>query len=194
MHVLGFRYEAKKKHFYVDTHKAPEVVKYRDEVWGPRYMERELRMHRWIRMSVEEAKVFIEKGEIGEGQGHRFTCNGEERIEYHVDDHPTFLELGAAAHRFGGLLSVRMPPNVLPIMLFGQDEAIFKQYLSHWKAWTAPGGLKAISPKDDGLAVMISAIVSRKLGFGVEWNEDIMKKVNERRVGKNTAIVRQRFV
>ena len=147
-------------------------------------MERELRMHRWIRLSVEEAKVFIEKGEIGEGQGHRFTCNGEERIEYHVDDHPTFLELGAAAHRFGGLLSVRMPPNVLPIMLFGQDEAIFKQYLSHWKAWTAPGGLKAISPKDDGLAVMISAIVSRELGFGVEWNEDIMKKVNERRAGK----------
>jgi len=36
-----------------------------------------------------------------------------------------------------------------------------------WKAWSAPGGLQAIMPKDDGLAVMVSAIVSREFGFGV---------------------------
>ena len=141
-------------------------------------------MHRWIQLPSKEANVLIEKGKIGVSQGFKFTRDGLDFVEYHIDDHPTFLEIGAANHRFGGALSVRKKEDEIPILLFGQDEAIFKQYLSWWKAWAAPGGLKAMSPKDDGLAVMISAIVSRDLGFGVEWTDDLMKKVNEYQKGK----------
>ena len=88
-----------KKHFYVDTHEAPEVVRYRDEVWGPRYIEREMRMHRWIHLSLEEANKLVEKGEMSEGQGYKFSIVGEEKVEYHVDYHPTFLELGSSVHQ-----------------------------------------------------------------------------------------------
>ncbi len=34
MHALGLRYESK-KHFYIDTHKTPEVLRYYNELWGP---------------------------------------------------------------------------------------------------------------------------------------------------------------
>ena len=47
-----------------------------------------------------------------------------------------------------------------------------------------PGGLKALLPKDDGLAVMISAMVSREFGFGVDWTDDLAQKVNEYRRGQ----------
>ena len=105
-------------------------------------------------------------------------------VEFHVDDRPTFLAVGAEVHGFGGNLSIRMPADVLPIMIFGQDEATFKQYLAMWKALLAPGGLKPLIPKDNGFAVMILAIMSRKVGFGVEWTEDLQRRVNEYRWGK----------
>ena len=56
-----------------------------------------------------------------------------------------------------------------------------------WKARLAPGGVKALWPKDDGLTVMISAIASRDLGSGVELLQELMEKVNQYRLGKNTA-------
>ena len=127
----------------------------------------------------------IADGEIGEGQGYKYKKDGQTYVECHVDIHPELARLGAELHMFGGLLSVRKPPGTLPIIIFGQDEAIFKQYLSWWKAWSGPGGLKAIWPKDDGLAVMISAIVSRELGFGVEWTDDLQRKANAFRSGKS---------
>ena len=39
-------------------------------------------------------------------------------------------------------------------------------------------------PKDDGLAVMVSAIVSPEFGFGVEWMVELQNEVNEYRRGK----------
>ena len=48
----------------------------------------------------------------------------------------------------------------------------------------ALGGLKAMSPKDYGLAVMISAIVSRKLDFGIEWPARLMEEVNKNQKGQ----------
>ena len=179
MHQLGFKYETRSKHFYVDNHEKPEVKWYRDVGYVPRYLDREFRQHRWVQLLIEEAEKMIADGEIGEAQGLRFERDGKWYIEYHVDHHPTFQHLGAEKHQFGGLLSVRMPEGVLPVIVLGQDEAIFKQFLSWWKAWSGPGGLKALWPKDDGLAVMISAIVSRKLGFGVEWSSDLQKEFNQ---------------
>ena len=38
--------------------------------------------------------------------------------------------------------------------------------------------------KDNGLSVMISAIVSRQLGFGVEWTDDLQWTVNGHPRGK----------
>jgi hypothetical protein len=40
-------------------------------------------------------------------------------------------------------------------------------------------------PKDEGLGVMISAFVSREMGFGYNISEEDLVKVNERRQGKH---------
>jgi hypothetical protein len=40
---------------------------------------------------------------------------------------------------FGGKLSVRIG-NERPLIMFGHDECIFKQYLLTKKAWTLPMG------------------------------------------------------
>jgi hypothetical protein len=55
--------------------------------------------------------------------------------------------------RFGDNLSVRKPPDKKPIIGFGQDEAVMKQHCFTTKAWTAPSGQKAITPKDEGMGV-----------------------------------------
>ena len=186
MHALGFKYETRRKHFYVDCHEKPEVTAYRDKVWCPRYFERELRAHRWVWLTPNEVDKMIKDGKLdNDHSGILFTAdNGKEMVEFHVDSHEDFHALGAEQHEFGGRLSHRIPDGANPVIIFGQDEAIFKQFSSMWKAWSGPGGLKAIWPKDDGIGVMVSAIVSREFGFGVEWTPALKKKVNERRRGQ----------
>ena len=186
MHVLGFKYETRKKHFYVDCHEKPEVTAYRDKLWCPRYFEREIRAHRWVWLTPNEVDKMIKDGELEtDHSGILFTTeDGQAMVEFHVDSHEDFHALGTKQHDFSGRLSHRFPEGANPVMIFGQDEAIFKQFSSMWKAWSGPGGLKAIWPKDDGIGVMVSAIVSREFGFGVEWSLELQEKVNERRRGQ----------
>jgi hypothetical protein len=90
-----------------------------------------------------------------------------------------------ATTQFGGNLSVRMPPNAEPLICWGQDECIFKQFAFMGKAWTAPDGQKRVIPKDEGLGVMTSAFVSREFGFGTKLSDKELQTVNECRQGKN---------
>jgi hypothetical protein len=66
-------------------------------------------------------------------------------------------------------------------MLLGQDECIFKQFCLTKKSWTDPNGTRALLPKDEGQGVMISAITSRELGFGMELSPNQLALVNQRR-------------
>jgi hypothetical protein len=79
-------------------------------------------------------------------------------------------------------------PNNRPLICFGQDECIFKQYLFTGKAWKLPDGQKPIIPKDEGLGVMVSSIVSREFGFGLKLSHPDLQKVNEYREKKNTVM------
>jgi hypothetical protein len=88
-------------------------------------------------------------------------------VEFHVDQHPSFQD-SMATTLYGGNLSVRSPANLKPLICFGQDECIFKQLTFTPKAWTAPDGQKTMIPKDEGFGVMISAFVSREVGFGYD--------------------------
>ena len=64
MRLLGFKYETRKKHFYVDTHNKPEVAKDRDERFSPEYLQRELRMYRWVQLPLAKAKTMIAEGKL----------------------------------------------------------------------------------------------------------------------------------
>ncbi len=70
------------------------------------------------------------------------------------------------------------------LIILGHDEAIMKQYLLTNKHWTGPNGEKAISPKDEGLGIMISAFQSRELGFGMKITEEDLARINRYREGK----------
>jgi hypothetical protein len=52
---LGFKYEAKKKGYYVDNHEKPETVAYRRH-FIKCYLKYEFRMFRWIQLSLEKVK------------------------------------------------------------------------------------------------------------------------------------------
>ncbi len=58
---------------------------------------------------------------------------------------------------FKGMLSIRKPPCSKPLIIFGHDECIFKQFLITNKSWKGNIGETAPVPKDDGAGLMISA-------------------------------------
>jgi hypothetical protein len=172
--------------YYVDGHEKPETKKYRKRMVSE-YLENELRMYRWIQLPLTVLTDLEEAQEIKIGNGHHYIDlqTNIQMVELHVDSHPSFHTEMNATTQFGGKLSVRMPLNTRPLICFGQDECIFKQFLFTGKAWTSPDGQKPVIPKDEGLGVMISAFVSREFGFGLSLSDADLQKVNEHRQGKH---------
>jgi hypothetical protein len=117
-------------------------------------------------------------------KGYKYTdTNRYNWIEYHVDDHP-FFTLIQSELVFGGSLSVRKPTHLKPLIIFGQDECIFKQDTFTKKAWCLPDGHFPLIPKDEGAGVMVSAFVSRNFGFGLHLIIDELSVVNYKRRGE----------
>jgi hypothetical protein len=65
---------------------------------------------------------------------------------------------------FGGRPSVRRDKSKKMMIKIGHDKAIMKQYLLTKKKWRGPNGETALVPKDKGMGIMISAMISRELG------------------------------
>ena len=179
---LGFKYEPRRKCYYVDNHEKPETKFYRKK-FNRRYLLHELRMHRWIQIESSKVRELQEAGVIQQDTDAYLYQDesGKDMVEYHVDTNPVFQDRMNAETRFGGRVSVRKDPLQKPLISVGQDECIFKQYLFSSKSWTAPDGTKAIVPKDDGLGIMISAFVTREFGFGMELTEEELIRINQRR-------------
>jgi hypothetical protein len=140
---LGFKYETHRKTYYVDGHEKPKTKKYRKTMVSE-YLKNELRMHRWIQLPLVELTALEAELEIKINTGHQYLDRETnlEMVELHVDSRPSFHDKMNATTKFGGNLSIRMPPNNKPLICFGQDEYIFKQNLFTGKAWTLPDGQK----------------------------------------------------
>ena len=179
MTKLGFSYHPRKKCYYVDSHESPENVKYRKH-FIDRYFQYELRAHCWLSISKEERDKLVLEGEIDEHLGYKYELNDKQLYEFHVDDHVSF-QARCDFLPYGGYLSVRMPPGSKKIMLFGQDEVIFKQHLFSDGYWMLPNGKKQLVPKDEGHGLMLSSFTCRELGYGVPLSDEDLKKVNEKR-------------
>jgi hypothetical protein len=130
LHLLGFKYELRKKSYYVDGHEKPATIQYRHD-FCKRYLGYEQRMHRWVQITEEEAETLESQNKIPEGSGYHYTCplTGQRMVEFHVDTSEALLKLAKISNSFGGNLSVRFPPGMKPLIIFGQDECIFKQFL-----------------------------------------------------------------
>ena len=114
--------------------------------------------------------------------------DGIEMVEFHVDDleflHDVAKEMGCSL--MGGDLSVRKPESPSkPLMIFGQDESVFNQYLLGNRQWVGPEGQRALLPKTDGLGLMLSAFQSRETGFGLKLSSIQIGEINETRRNKN---------
>jgi hypothetical protein len=174
MEHLGFWYQPQKKCYYVDGHEKAEVITYRQN-FIRRYFQHEKRMFRWIQLPLLEVESMEEVGELEKGMGKRYigddatghvglTINDTGNwVEFHIDYHPSSQKKMNSTTEFRGNLSVFKPPGPKPLIRFGQDESILKQYAVTTKAWTAPDGSRGLIPKDEGTGVMISAFVSREV-------------------------------
>jgi hypothetical protein len=146
-----------------------------------RYFEYEKLMHRWIQIELTEKQKLEEQEGINMPHGHHYIDSRTKlkMVELHVNDHHSFQGKMNTTTTYGGNLIIHLPEGRKPLVYFGQDEAIMKQYCFTSKSWTAPTGQKAIIPKDDGMGVMISAFVSREFGFGLQLSQQQLQKVNE---------------
>ena len=186
MHKLGFKYQARKKNYFVDAHERPDVVKDR-YAFIEQYLALEFRMHRWIQLEEDDdALKEMYADTLKEEEGHKYISeDGIPMIEFHVNDHKKLMEMANEdrnKYPFGGSLSVRKPAGTKPLIVFGQDEAIMKQYQFTTRAWTGPNGERALTPKDEGRGIMISALVSPEFGFGIEMTPELTDEVNRLRL------------
>jgi hypothetical protein len=109
-------------------------------------------MYRWVQLREEVAKKLEEEGDITIGSGYYYTdaVTKEKMVEFHVVASDKVLLLGDIDGDFGGNLSVQFPPGCKPLISFGHDESIYKQFLISLKTWIGPDSEKNIAPKDDG--------------------------------------------
>jgi hypothetical protein len=157
--LLGFKYEPRQKGYYVDGHEKPSTVENQNSFvrW---YLTYESQMFRWNQVSEEESKELEKNGVLTPNSGYKYIDNeGKEMVEYHVDSSNAWQEKLTNETWFGGSLSIRRQSKIndLPLVIFGHDECIFKQYHMTTKSWVAPDGSQLILPKDDGLGLMITA-------------------------------------
>ncbi len=117
--------------------------------------------------------------------GHRYfdIISNEDRIEFHIDD----WNQTAGREEIEASTSILVSSKARPIMIVGQDESVFAQYLLGAKTWITPKGQRPLLPKSEGDGYMLSAIVSREFGFGRLLTSDELGKENlERRASEAT--------
>ena len=146
MKRLGFDFDDRKKSFYVDGHEREDVVANRKQFCSTYLTELEPFCRRWIQISINEA---LGMANVDVELGHRFfdIVNDAEHIEYHVDYWNRF---GGGTDVINPTTSIRVSSNARPIMIIGQDESVFSQYLMGAKTWIAPNGQRPLLPKSEG--------------------------------------------
>jgi hypothetical protein len=108
MICLGFKYEIRRKGYYIGGHEKPATIEYRRQFCRC-YLTYERRAHRWIQITLEESKTLEENGLVTPNSGYRYTDEaGKFMVEYHVDSYQDFQEKMDKETEFGGKLSVRI--------------------------------------------------------------------------------------
>jgi hypothetical protein len=187
MNHLGYKYCKQTKHYFNDKHEDETNVLYRND-FTRRYFGYEKRAHRWIQVTKEEAEKLVRDGKVHHRLGcHYKDSDGNEMVEYHVDDSDCLFKMGSSL-KYGGNLSHKMKADEKPLVMFGQDEAIFKQYLLSPRAWCGRNGERPLLPKDEGQGVMLSVFQSREFGFGFDnLSEEELQRINAYRANTEYA-------
>jgi hypothetical protein len=95
MRLLGFRYDTRRKSFYVDGHEWEDLVVNRTHFCKNYLTELEPYCCRWIQISTGDAMT-LKDLDIGLGHSYFDIVGNEQRIEFHIDYWNRIRE-GAAA-------------------------------------------------------------------------------------------------
>ena len=86
--------------------------------------------------------------------------NGKSFREYHIDTHDILMDhVTPAGKVYYGDLSVRRNKSKRPLMLIGQDESTYHQYVFSNKGWKGPTGAVPLLPKSSGEILMINTMM-----------------------------------
>jgi hypothetical protein len=69
--------------------------------------------------------------------------------------------------KYGGDLSIRLPVGVRPVLMVGQYESTFHQFIFSKKQWEGPNGKQFLMPKSEGEIYMASGYTAREFGLGL---------------------------
>ena len=115
---------------------------------------------------------------------HNDDKTGVAMVEYHTDTCKEFQKMASEDDNchFDAYASVRRDSQKKMIIVFGNDECIFKDNAYSSMTWIGPNGEKPMMPKYEFPGIMISAFQSREFGFGFhELTDDNSKRVNDYR-------------
>jgi len=180
MKFLGFTYQEKRKSYYVDGHERSDVIADRNKFCRRYLTEYEPRCLRWIQVKAEEA-VDINGELIKFGYRYLDDEDATSMVEFHVDDVAGQEHLSTIPAK----MSVRAPENSRPLMIHGQDEVLFFQYLLGQKFWVGPNQERPLLPKSEGDGFMLSAFQSRDYDFGRPMTQEELIRVNQTREGRH---------
>ena len=135
LNKLGFKYCENKRSYYTDGHERDDVVKYRDEIFLKNYLKNELRCYRWVNLTESSAKLMEDAiNDSPENCSYNYNITTDGTVvsfrEYHVGAHPSLSEYVSPSNmKYGGDLSIRRDKTKKPLMIVGQDESTFHQYI-----------------------------------------------------------------
>ena len=211
MKEVGFKYELHKKSYYVDRHEDEDVVSDR-KAYLVKNFDLEIYEHCWIHISKVKydslkynkaiKTIVVKKEEKGSDEPEDAVMekyiedermhfyqdeNGKKMVEMHVDDVYTYDDKQdnlPPLPSLGGSLSVRLPEGAKPVIVLGQDEAIYRSSQQNDSCWTVDGE-STLRTKGLGTGFMVSAFVSRALGLGLTISEMQLSEINKVRAGQS---------
>ena len=155
--LLGFHYDSRKKSFYVDGHERSDVVASRSAFCTRYLTEYEPYCKRWVQLPVNDA-IAIKNLNSAFGYSYFDASTNEHRIEFHVDYWRSVMDKQQLPlPNWNVTTSSRVSATTRPIMIVGQDESVFAQYLLGIKTWVGPKGQRLLLPKSEGDGYMLSA-------------------------------------
>jgi hypothetical protein len=193
MRLLGFQYDSRKKSFYVDGHEREDVVGARSAFCKHYLTDYEPYCKRWVQISVGEAKTISDLN-VDFGYSYFDIVGNQEKLEFHVDYWNRIIAAADANQQSiqnekKPTTSVRVSSQTRPLIIVGQDESVFAQYLLGSKTWVGPKGQRPLLPKTEGDGYMLSAFVSREFGFGKEMTDAELAMVNDARRGMHKTYI-----
>jgi hypothetical protein len=124
---LNYRYDVRKKAYYVDGHEQEDVVKDRMKS-VKRYLKDTLRCYEWVQVTKEQLQPLLDKAKKAKEEGkdkyllslkdaHVYSDkNGVEMYEFHVDASKDLQFVRPENKKYGGNLSIRIPDGVKPLL------------------------------------------------------------------------------